>query len=71
VNDPTATNVALAVIKGASALPPSGDIAVMPAFGQAWSDDEIAAVSNYVVARFGATQSSITADDVRKLRAMR
>ena len=71
VNDPTATNVALAVLKGASTLPPSGDIAVMPAFGQAWSDDEIAAVSNYVVARFGATPSSLTADDVRKLRAMR
>jgi mono/diheme cytochrome c family protein len=71
VNDPTATNVALAVLKGASTLPPSGDIAVMPAFGQAWSDDEIAAVSNYVVARFGATPSSITGDDVRKLRAMR
>jgi mono/diheme cytochrome c family protein len=71
VNDPTATNVALAVLKGASTLPPSGDIAVMPAFGQAWSDDEIAAVSNYVVARFGATPSSITAADVRKLRAMR
>jgi mono/diheme cytochrome c family protein len=71
VNDPTATNVALAVLKGASTLPPSGDIAVMPAFGQAWSDDEIAAVSNYVVARFGATPSSITADDVRKLRTMR
>ena len=33
VNDPTATNVALAVLRGASTLPPSGDIAVMPAFG--------------------------------------
>jgi len=71
VNDPSATNVALAVLRGASTLPPSGDIAVMPAFGQAWSDDEIAAVSNYVVARFGAKPSKITAADVAKLRAMR
>jgi mono/diheme cytochrome c family protein len=71
VNDPTATNVALAVLRGASTLPPSGDIAVMPAFGDAWSDDDIAAVSNYVIARFGAKPSSITPEEVGKLRAMR
>ncbi len=71
VNDPTATNVALAVLKGASTLPPSSDIVAMPAFGAAWTDDEIADVSNYVIARFGAQPSSITGDDVAKLRAMR
>jgi mono/diheme cytochrome c family protein len=71
VNDPTATNVALAVLRGASTLPENSDIAVMPAFGQAWSDDDIAAVSNYVVARFGAEPSSLTGEDVKKLRAMR
>jgi hypothetical protein len=36
-----------------------------------WSDDQIADVSNYVIARFGASPSAITGDDVRKLRAMR
>jgi mono/diheme cytochrome c family protein len=71
VNDPSATNVALAVLHGASTLPASGDIAVMPSFAQAWSDDDIAEVSNYVVARFGAKPSSITAADVRKLRDMK
>ena len=71
VNDPTATNVALAVLRGASTLPPSGDIAIMPAFGAAWSDDEIADVSNYVIARFGAKPSAITGAEVAKLRAMR
>ncbi|MEJ0036074.1 MAG: c-type cytochrome [Gammaproteobacteria bacterium] len=71
VNDPTATNVALAVLRGASTLPPSSDIAVMPAFGAAWSDDDIASVSNYVIARFGAKPSQITAEEVGKLRAMR
>ena len=71
VNDPSATNVALAVLKGASTLPPSGDIAIMPAFGAAWSDDDIASVSNYVIARFGAKPSKITAADVSKLRTMR
>jgi mono/diheme cytochrome c family protein len=70
VNDPTATNVALAVLHGASTLPESGEIAVMPAFGSAWSDEEIADVSNYVIARFGARPSSITAEEVRKLREM-
>jgi len=71
VNDPTATNVALAVLRGASTLPPSGDIAVMPAFAAAWSDEEIADVSNYVIARFGARPSSITAEQVRELREMK
>lgn len=71
VNDPSATNVALAIIRGADSLPPTGDIAVMPAFGAAWSDHQIAAVSNYVIARFGAEPSSITAADVGKLRTMR
>ena len=68
VNDPTATNVALAVIRGASPLPPSTDIVAMPAFGSAYSDADIAAVSNYVTARFGVKGSTITADDVHKLR---
>ncbi len=68
INDPSATNVALAVIRGAGPLPASNDLAVMPAFGSAYSDADIAAVSNYVTARFGAKGSSITAEDVRKLR---
>jgi len=73
VNDPTATNVALAVLRGASTLPASGsgDIAVMPAFAGAWSDEQIAAVSNYVIARFGAKPSSITAEEVGRLREMK
>jgi mono/diheme cytochrome c family protein len=44
-----------------------GDLA-MPAFGAAYNDDEIAAVSNYVTGRFGAKGSMITAGGVRKLR---
>jgi mono/diheme cytochrome c family protein len=69
VNDPTATNVALAILRGASPLPASGAIATMPAFGSVLNDDQIAAVSNYVIARFGAQPSSITAAEVGKLRA--
>ena len=40
----------------------------MPAFGDAYSDTEIAAVANYVTTRFGV-QSDITAKDVAKLRS--
>jgi mono/diheme cytochrome c family protein len=40
----------------------------MPAFGSAYSDTEIAAVANYVTARFGAAPSHVTAADVAQLR---
>ena len=67
VNDPTATNVAQVVISGANRRTIQG-MAVMPAFGQAYSDAEIAAVANYVTARFGAEPSKITAKQVQGLR---
>ena len=67
VNDPSASNVALVVIGGTRRLTPDGALS-MPSFGHAYSDDEIAAVSNYVTARFGARASSLTARDVAKLR---
>jgi mono/diheme cytochrome c family protein len=68
VNDPTAINVAQVVLSG-SKWQPSEATLTMPAFGAAYSDREIAAVANYVTARFGTTASAITADDVRKLRS--
>jgi mono/diheme cytochrome c family protein len=40
----------------------------MPAFGHAYSDAEIAAVANYVTARFGAKPSKVTAKQVTALR---
>jgi mono/diheme cytochrome c family protein len=40
----------------------------MPAFGHAYSNVEIAAVANYVTARFGAQTSSITPAEVAALR---
>jgi mono/diheme cytochrome c family protein len=41
----------------------------MPAFGNAYSDTEIASVANYVTARFGAKASQLTAARVARLRA--
>ena len=67
VNDPGATNVAQIVISGTNRHTPEGAVS-MPAFGNAYSDIEIAAVANYVTARFGAKGSQITAQDVAELR---
>jgi mono/diheme cytochrome c family protein len=43
----------------------------MPAFGDAYSDDEIAAAANYVTERFGAAGSRLTAENVASLRLTR
>ncbi|QPF85717.1 cytochrome c [Bradyrhizobium genosp. L] len=67
VNDPGATNVAQIVISGTKRHTPDGALS-MPAFGNAYSDDEIAAVANYVTARFGSKASKLTAEDVAELR---
>ncbi|SDN87245.1 cytochrome c [Afipia sp. GAS231] len=67
VNDPGATNVAQIVISGTKRHTPDGALS-MPAFGDAYSDDEIAAVANYVTARFGSKGSRLTAQDVAELR---
>jgi mono/diheme cytochrome c family protein len=67
VNDPSATNVAQIVISGTKRSTPPGAIS-MPAFGSTHSDAEIAAVANYVTARFGSKGSRLTAQDVAELR---
>jgi mono/diheme cytochrome c family protein len=67
VNDSSATNVVQIVVSGTRRQTPV-DVVSMPAFGNAYSDDEIAAVANYVTARFGSKPSQITAQDVAELR---
>jgi len=67
VNDRTATNVVQIVISGTTRHTPDGVIS-MPAFGNAYSDTEIAAVANFVTARFGAERSKLTDKDVAELR---
>ena len=68
VNDTSAVNVAAMVLHGARRETAQGSV-LMPAFGNAYSDAEIAAVANYVTARFGAAPSQITAKTVAELRA--
>jgi mono/diheme cytochrome c family protein len=70
VNDPSAINVAKIILSGSQWQSADSTLA-MPAFGAAYDDREIAAVANYVTARFGAKSSTLTADDVRKLRAVK
>jgi mono/diheme cytochrome c family protein len=67
VNDPSGTNVVQVVLSGTRRLTPE-DAVSMPAFGGAYSDVEIAALANYVTARFGAKASQVTARDVAELR---
>jgi mono/diheme cytochrome c family protein len=67
VNDRTAINVAQVILSGAQRN--ARDTADMPAFGAAYSDYEIAGVANYVTARFGEQSSTLTAEQVAKLRS--
>jgi mono/diheme cytochrome c family protein len=39
----------------------------MPAFGKSYSNEDIAALANYVTARFGAAKSSVTAEEVARI----
>jgi mono/diheme cytochrome c family protein len=67
INDPTAANVVQIVLAGAQRKSTTGQT-FMPAFGHAYTDVEIAAVANYVTARFGAKPAAVTATDVARLR---
>jgi mono/diheme cytochrome c family protein len=67
VNDPSAINVVQVVLSGTKRHNPPDAIS-MPAFGSAYSDAEIAALANYVTARFGSKGSHLTAKDVANLR---
>jgi len=67
VNDPSAINIAQIVISGTTRYSPRGIIS-MPAFGASYSDVEIAAVANYVTARFGGSPSTLMYKDIARLR---
>ncbi|HEY3695050.1 cytochrome c [Phenylobacterium sp.] len=67
VNDPSAANVARMILAGAGR--PGGHVPYMPSFAASYTDTEIAAVANYVVARFGSKPSYIGAADVARMRA--
>jgi len=67
VNDPTGANVTQIVLRGAN-YRIKGQRIFMPSFGAGYSDTELAAVADYVIAHFGGTPGRVTPDDVAKRR---
>lgn len=67
VRDPHATNLTQVIMHGTQ-LDVSGQRIFMPSFGRAYSDAEIAALSNYVVQHFGGQQGQLSASEVAKRR---
>ncbi len=69
VNDPSAKNVTEVILEGAKMRVGDSDV-FMPAFADAYSNAEVAALANYVVGHFGGKQGSVTADDVAARRKL-
>jgi mono/diheme cytochrome c family protein len=67
VNDIAGTNVTQAILHGVD-LQVAGNKVFMPAFGDAYTDTEIASLANYVIAHFGGKQGTVTPDEVAKRR---
>lgn len=68
VNDPEGINLVQALLEG-SDLREVHQAAWMPKFGDAYTDAELAAVANYVIAHFGGKEGKVTPDMVRERRA--
>jgi mono/diheme cytochrome c family protein len=69
VNDVRAANVTEVILQGVRMRVNDTDV-YMPAFGEAYSDEEIAALANYVVAHFGGKQGTVTPSDVSRRRML-
>ena len=67
VRDPHANNLTQVILHG-SQLRVGAQHVFMPPFGRAYSDAEIAALSNYVVSHFGGQQGTLSVEDVAKRR---
>ncbi len=67
VNDISGTNVTQAILHGVN-MRLAGNAVFMPAFGTAYTDAEISALANYVIAHFGGKQGTVTPDEVARRR---
>jgi mono/diheme cytochrome c family protein len=67
VNDPAATNL-MAILLAGSNAPLPVEHAFMPPFARGHSDDELAAVANFVNGFFGNGTAKVTAADIDKAR---
>lgn len=61
-------NLAMVILHGVTRKTKDADV-LMPAFGDELTNDQIAAISNYVTKQFGNPQVTITPDQVGTLRA--
>ncbi|WP_322045786.1 cytochrome c [Paraburkholderia sp. J67] len=64
----SAGNLAMVILHGVTRRTRDADV-LMPGFGSQLSNDQIAAIANYVTKTFGNPQAAITADQVAALRA--
>jgi mono/diheme cytochrome c family protein len=69
VNDLSATNVTQVILRG-SQMRVGGTEVFMPAFGDAYSNTEVAALANYVVGHFGGKQGTVTPQEVARRRTL-
>ena len=69
VNDVTGANVTQVILQGVKMRIGDTDV-YMPAFGQAYTDTEVAQLANYVVAHFGDKQGTVTPKDVADRRKL-
>jgi mono/diheme cytochrome c family protein len=67
VNDVHGTNITQILLHGSN-LHAEGPSIFMPEFGDAYSNTEIAALANYVIAHFGNKQGDVTPDQVAARR---
>ncbi|MFP6561016.1 c-type cytochrome [Paraburkholderia sp. B3] len=64
----SANNLAMVILHGVTRKTKNADV-LMPAFGGELTNDQVAAITNYVTKQFGNPQATITPDQVGTLRA--
>jgi mono/diheme cytochrome c family protein len=69
VNDVSGANVTEAILQGVKMRVGEQDV-LMPAFGNAYSNAEVAALANYVIGHFGGKAGSVTPQDVAARRLL-
>ena len=68
VSDPDGTNLVQVLLDGADLRTVHPGV-VMPSFGKSFSDAELAAVSNYVIGRFGGQTGRVSPKKLREDRS--
>jgi mono/diheme cytochrome c family protein len=69
VNDVDAINVTQVILQGTQYHVGNNEV-FMPAFADGYSDTEVSALANYVVAHFGGKQGTVTPEEVAKRRQL-